>query len=86
MSGFFSSKCILSQKMTQRTVAIMGLKAVETWERPKVQLCTGLDGAKNGLEQPFEAIAVGGLPPEQYLGFVTQKMLKQLGKVTLCLL
>lgn len=49
--------------MRERTVAIMGLKGEERWEGPKVQLCTGFDGAKYGLEQPFEAIAVRGLPP-----------------------
>lgn len=81
----FSNECILSQKMTERIVAIMGLKGEKTWEGPKTRFCPGFDGTKYGLEQPFEAIAVRGLPPIQYLGYITQKMLKQLGKVTWCL-
>lgn len=30
----FSSECILSQKMTETIVAIMGLQGEETWKGP----------------------------------------------------
>lgn len=75
----FPSECIFSQKMTETIVAIMGLKGEETWKGPKNRLCPGLDGTKYGLEQLTEAIAVRGLSL-QYLGSITQKILKQLGK------
>lgn len=75
----FPSECIFSQKMTETIVAIMGLKGEETWKGPKSRLCPGLDGTKYGLEQLIEAIAVRGLSL-QYLGSITQKILKQLGK------
>lgn len=77
---FFQVECILSQKMTETIVAIMGLKGEETWKGPKSWLCPGLDGTKYGLEQLIEAIAVRGLSL-QYLGSITQKILKQLGEV-----
>lgn len=76
----FPSEYILSQKMTETIVAIMGLKGEETWEGSKSRLCPGFDGTKYGLEQLTEAIAVRGLSL-QYLGSITQKILKQLGKV-----
>lgn len=60
----------------------MGLTGEETRRGPKIRLCPGFDGTKHGLEQPFEAIAVWGLSPTQYLGSLAQKTRKQLGKVT----
>jgi len=57
------SGCVLSQKVTERIAAIMGLKGEKTWDGCETRFCPGFDGRKYGLEQPFEAIAVRGLPP-----------------------